>query len=206
MSRTILGFDVSSTTTGWCVLKENDGEITFIDAGFIKPLKTTNTSKKALAKAAKKASKKASAKPVKTVSIFKSLMQVKAEVLDIIKKYKPDEIAIEDLIQFMPKKSTARTIITLAIYNRTVGLTCYESLGKEPSLYNVMSIRHLLKLNKEFPAKEEMPALVEKHLKIQFPWVMKTVKKKGIATVITCEESYDVADGIAVALYHAMTT
>jgi len=204
MSRIIIGIDVSSSTIGWGVLEKDGDDIRFIDAGFIKPNKTTKKPKKLTKKAA--AAKKPSKKPVITTSIFNSLHQVKADISDLLKKYKPDEIAIEDLVMFMPKKSTARTIITLAIYNRTVGLLCYEALSKEPSLYNVMSIRHRLKLDKQFPAKEDMPALIEQRLTIQFPWVTKTVKKKGVQTIIMCEESYDVADGIAVALYHALTT
>lgn len=180
--RTVLGLDISSSTIGWGVLKIDDDGIHFVDSGYIKPSKK--------------------------VSLFKSLELVKADVYNLIKKHKPDDIAIEDVVQFMAKKSTAKTIITLAVYNRTVGLTCYEIQGKEPNLCSVMAIRHKLKLDKKFPAKEEMPGILEKRLSISFPWVMKATKKKGskVATMKICDESYDVADGICVALYHAMTT
>lgn len=178
----VLGFDVSSSTIGFGVIDyDGYGQYKLIDSGYFKPNKK--------------------------VSLFKSLELVKADVYNLIKKHNPDDIAIEDVVQFMAKKSTARTIITLAVYNRTVGLTCYEIHGKEPSLWSVMAIRHKLKLNKQFPPKEDMPNIIEKHLNITFPWITKIVKKKGKAPEKKiCVESYDVADGICVALYHAMKT
>jgi hypothetical protein len=77
-------------------------------------------------------------------------------------------------------------------------LTAYDYLGKSPTLYSVMTIRHGLKTGKDLPKKEEMPALVAQHLGITFPYEYN--KKGGIKV-----ESYDKADGVAVALYHART-
>jgi hypothetical protein len=59
-----------------------------------------------------------------------------------------------------------------------------------------MSIRHGLKLDGNLPKKEDMPELVAKHLGITFPY---EVNKKGRIKV----ENYDMADGVAVALYYA---
>ena len=59
-----------------------------------------------------------------------------------------------------------------------------------------MTIRHGLKIDGDFPKKEDMPALVAKHLGITFPY---EYDKKGKVKV----ESYDKADGVAVALYQA---
>ena len=95
----------------------------------------------------------------------------------------------------MPK-STATTVVTLASFNRMIGLLSYDYLKSHPGLFNVMSIRHGLKLNKNLPKKEEMPDLVSKHLGITFPYIK---DKKGKIK----PESFDMADGIAVALYYA---
>jgi hypothetical protein len=63
-----------------------------------------------------------------------------------------------------------------------------------------MSIRHGLKINKVFPKKVDMPELVAKHLGIVFPYERTT---KGKSKDKIKMESYDKADGIAVALYYA---
>ena len=59
-----------------------------------------------------------------------------------------------------------------------------------------MTIRHGLKFDKIFPKKQDMAELVAKHLGITFPY---EYDKKGKVKV----ESFDKADGVAVALYYA---
>jgi Holliday junction resolvasome RuvABC endonuclease subunit len=167
----IAGFDVSSTTTGWCILQIDDKKsIKYIDSGYFKPIKTG--------------------------TIFEKLSHSRDQIVSILDKYKPDDIAIEDLIQFMKGHSTAKTIITLALFNRNVGMTSYDYLGKNPQLFNVMSIRHGLKLSKELPKKEDMPELAAHHLGIKFPY------HHGKGGKIK-KESEDVADAVAVALYYS---
>jgi Holliday junction resolvasome RuvABC endonuclease subunit len=167
----VLGFDISSTTIGYCVLEIDDSNnIQFVLCNFIKPLKKG--------------------------TIIERIVHTRDAVRSIIDLVKPDYIAIEDIIQFMAGASTAKTIITLTTFNRMVGLLAYDHLQKLPALHSVMSIRHGLKIGKVFPKKEEIPELVAKHLDIKFPYLY---NKKGKIKV----ESYDMADGIAVALYHA---
>jgi len=165
----ILGFDISSSCIGWCVLEIDDVNIKFIKCDNLKPTKNG--------------------------SILDKLVDTKIKIQKIIDQEKPDYIGIEDLIKFMPK-STATTVVTLASFNRMIGLISYEYLNSHPGLFNVMSIRHALKLNKILPKKEEMPDLVAKHLGIKFPYIK---DKKGKIK----SESLDMADGIAVALYYA---
>jgi Holliday junction resolvasome RuvABC endonuclease subunit len=168
----ICGFDVSSSTTGWCILDVNtdNKKIKYIDCGYFKPIKKG--------------------------TIFEKLSHSRDKVVSILDKYKPEEIVVEDLIQFMKGASTAKTIITLSLFNRNVGMTAYDYLGKNPQLFNVMSIRHGLKLSKELPKKEDMAELVANHLGIKFPYVYgKGGKIK--------KESEDVADACAVALYYS---
>ncbi len=172
MVKTILGFDASSTTIGYCVLTLDDtnNSISFVKAGYIKPLKKG--------------------------TIIERIVDTRNKVQKVIVDAQPDHIAIEEIIQFMKGKSTAKTIIMLTTFNRMICLTSYDYLGNSPTLYSVMTIRHGLKTGKELPKKEEMPALVAQHLGITFPY---EYNKKGNIKV----ESYDKADGVAVALYHA---
>lgn len=167
----ILGFDVSSTTIGYCVLEINDSnDIRFVLCNYVKPIKKGG--------------------------IIERVAHTRDVVQSIIDQVKPDHIAIEDIVQFMAGASTAKTIITLTTFNRMIGLLAHDYLKRAPSLHSVMSIRHGLKIEKVLPKKEEIPELVAKHLKIKFPYLF---NKKGKIKV----ESYDMADGIAVALYHA---
>lgn len=172
MAKTILGFDASSTTIGYSILSwdETTNDITFVKAGYIKPKKKG--------------------------TIIERIVDTRNQVQKIIVDAKPDYISIEEIIQFMKGKSTAKTIIMLTTFNRMICLTAYDYLGKEPTLYSVMTIRHGLKLTPDLPKKEDMPALVAQHLGITFPY---EYNKKGAIKV----ENYDKADGIAVGLYHA---
>jgi predicted RNase H-like nuclease (RuvC/YqgF family) len=172
MIKVVLGIDVSSTTTAFGVLTWDDvsNEIKYVKSLYIKPIKDG--------------------------SIIERIVDTRDKVQKIIADIKPDYIAIEDIIAFMKGASTAQTVIILTTFNRMIGLVAYDYLGKAPQLCNVMSIRHGLKLNKQLPAKEEMPNLVAHHLSITFPY---EYNKKGKIKV----ESYDKADGISVALYYA---
>ena len=168
----ILGIDCSSSCIGYSVLEIDDitNNIKFVSAAYIKPIKTGN--------------------------IIERIADTRTKIQSIINNIKPDYIGIEEIIQFMSGKSTAKTIIMLTTFNRMIGLLVYDYLQKAPEMFNVMSIRHGLKINKDFPKKEEMPALVCHHLGITFPY---EYDKKGKIKV----ESFDKADGIAVALYYA---
>lgn len=168
----VLGFDVSSTTIGFCILEIDDSDkINFVHANYIKPPKKG--------------------------TIIERIVDTRNQIQKIIDQVKPDYIGIEDIIQFMQGRSTAKTIIMLTTFNRMIGLCSYDYLKKCPELFSVMSIRHGLKQNKILPKKEDMPELVAKHLGITFPY---EVNKKGKVKI----ENFDKADGIAVALYYAL--
>jgi hypothetical protein len=168
----ILGIDCSSTTIGYCVLDVDipSGKIDFVSASYLKPIKKG--------------------------TIIERIVDTRNKIQIIFDKVKPDYIGIEEIIQFMQGKSTAKTIITLTTFNRMTCLLAHDYLKKSPELFSVMSIRHGLKFDKIFPKKEDMPELVAKHLGITFPYEH---NKKGKVKV----ENYDKADGIAVALYYA---
>jgi Holliday junction resolvasome RuvABC endonuclease subunit len=167
----VLGIDCSSTTIGWCLLTiDENNNISLSKSGYLKPLKKG--------------------------SIIDRIVDTRNKIKKLIDELCPDEIGIEEIIQFMQGKSTAKTIITLTTFNRMVCLLSYDFLNKSPSLFSVMAIRHGLKLDNKFPKKEDMPELVAQHLGITFPYEM---GKKGKIKV----ENYDKADGMAVALYFA---
>lgn len=133
--------------------------------------------------------------PIENDNIILRLDDTKKEILKIFEKYKPDFIAIEDIIQFMAGKTSANSIITLATFNRCLGLAAYEFLGKAPEYFNIMSIRHLIKRNsllKSLPAKEDLPPLLEKLMSFDFKY---DISKKG--KIIST--NYDRSDAIAVA-------
>lgn len=167
----ILGIDCSSTTIGLGILEVIDNNIKFIDVFYFKPPKNGN--------------------------IFARLKETQIYIKSTIEKYKIDIVAIEEFAKFFGSKSSANTIIALALFNRFVGMAAYEQLGTPPTMLNVMSIRHAIKLTKQLPPKEDIPYILEKRLNITFPF---EYKKSGKIK----EDSYDMADGLAVALAAAM--
>lgn len=163
----IIGFDCSSTTVGWGVIEYDSAfNVINIKSGWFKPIKTG--------------------------TIFERLDFVRIKVKDLLETHKPDIIAIEDIVKFMAGKSSAQTIITLSVFNRTIGMTCFDYSKTSPDLLSVMTIRHKIKEAKTVPKKEEVPARLEKILGIQFNW---TLNKNGKIK----PESYDESDGLAVA-------
>jgi len=172
MIKRIMGIDCSSTTIGYCVLNwdTSTNKINFVNADYLKPIKVG--------------------------TIIERIVDTRNKISKIIKDNQPDYIGIEEIISFMKGKSTAKTIIMLTTFNRMVCLCAYDYLNKSPELFNVMTIRHGLKVNKLLPKKEEIPELTAHHLNIKFPYEYN--KKNKIKP-----ESYDKADGIAVALYYA---
>jgi Holliday junction resolvasome RuvABC endonuclease subunit len=166
---TILGLDISTTTIGIATINKHikTGKIQLVNVEYFKPSKDG--------------------------SIFERLIKVKEFTLDLLKRFSPDVIVIEDYARFMAGSSGAATIIPLAIFNTTIGLTILEKTGKEPILMNVNTIRKWIKTGEERLAKEDVPEAVAHHLKIDFPYEM---TKKGKIAV----ENFDMADAIAVAL------
>lgn len=171
--KTILAFDISSSTTGYCVLSCSKNKISLIKLDHIKPIKTG--------------------------TILARLVDTRDAIIDIIENAMPDIIAIEDVISFMKGHSTAKTITTLVSFNRMIGLTAYDYLGKSPEMYSVLQIRHGIRRAaglKKLPAKEDLPAILEELLDIDFPWIYS--KKDKILT-----ENYDRSDALACAFYCA---
>jgi len=165
-----MGLDASTTTIGLSVLKYDDGYLSLDHVEYYKPPKEGN--------------------------IFERLNAVREFIISKIDELQPTDIAIEDIIQYMPK-STAATIIALARLNLTVCMAIYNKTGSPPTLLDVNKIRRAIKLEKLQPKKEQIPDVVCAHLGISFPYVY---KKQGKNKGKFAPESYDMADSIAVAL------
>lgn len=174
----IIGFDISSSTIGYGVLDidiENK-VVKYYDSGYFKPQKTGN--------------------------ILERLAATRLKISEILEKYQPEDIAIEDIIQFMAGKSTAKTIGMLTTFNRMIGLHCLDFIKKSPQLFSVVKIRNGLKIDVKLE-KKDMPKIIEHHLKIKFPFEYKKRNKKTKEEKPK-DENLDRADGIAVALYYAL--
>jgi Holliday junction resolvasome RuvABC endonuclease subunit len=172
MKKRVMGLDASTTTIGLAIIDvENTGpgqnKLTLTHLEYYKPPKKGD--------------------------IITRLSEVRQYICDQVQKFKPDEVALEDIILFMKGHSTAATTSSLAVLNRTVGLAAMNATGKVPHLFNVMRIRHTLKLTPVLPSKEDIPELVAKRLGIDFPY---QYNKKAKSIV----ENHDMADAVAVAL------
>lgn len=169
----VMGLDISSTCIGLSLIEEKDYKFKLLEIDSYKPNKENG--------------------------IFDALLKTKEYIRSKLKEWKPDKVVIEDIAQhFAGGASSAKTIITLAIYNRTIGLTVYEELGQEPNLMNVNTVRSIIKpkgFSGKLP-KEDVPEVVAAILKIDFPYIYN--RKGKIA-----DESLDRADSIAVALAFA---
>lgn len=180
MIKTVLSFDVSTTTIGICKLSYGDDGYVHMD--HIEDYK-----------------------PNKKGDLLERLVETKAYILYLIKKFKPDEIAIEKFIEYM-KASNSKTILLLAIFNQTIALACYEELGKLPHIMNVNSVRALIKIPNAIGrlSKEDVPKALEYHLGIKWEFLYTKPKKSKKSRIIKepkiMPESYDRADACAVGL------
>ncbi len=182
MTKTVLSFDVSTATIGICLLSYDDG---YVHMNHIEDYK-----------------------PNKNGDLLERLVETKTYILSVIRKYKPDQIAIEKFIEYM-KASNSKTILLLAIFNQTIALTCYEEMGILPVILNVNSVRALIKVPNQVGrlSKEDVPSALEYHLGIKWEFLYtKPKKSKGkIKEPKIMAESYDRADACAVGLAYIIS-
>lgn len=168
----VMGLDASTTTIGIAIIDYEDGyKPILVHSSFYKPDKTNG--------------------------MLDMLKNARAHILNLFGKYQVQEFVIEDYIKFMKGSSSAGTVIPLSILNMTIRLAILD-LGINPEALNVLKIRHTLKITKTLPKKEDIPELVSEHLGIPYPWLYKINKRTKQQQIM--EESYDVADAIAVGL------
>lgn len=170
----ILGLDVSTSKTGWCILDDNGG---LLRMGCIKSDADTDLFEKA-------------------ERLVNELRDALAGVDSSV------EIVIEEpLLRFAKGMSSASTLLTLNRYNGMVTHACWKTLGVKPTHLNVIFARRRLGIKKEKGAnvKEVVMDWVSKDVP-QYEWPTKAVtrgKKKG--QVVFQESCFDVADAYVMA-------
>lgn len=156
----ILGLDVSTSTTGWCLTEINDKKIRLVDAGFVHHKGKRNLHEKA---------------------------QDVSTLLDcLIAKNTIDEICIEENLQsFRTGLSSAKTLMTLSRYNGIVSHECWLKTGIVPTYYNVNSARKSLGIDttkkarrENEKAKDVVHRWVKSHdIMQEFSWPTKTLNR-----------------------------
>lgn len=176
--KTILGIDSGSKTIGYGFLGIEEDKVQLIEHGNIKTLDKDKH------------------------SIVERLDHISKQIELLCEKLKPDHVLIEDIIQFMQKRTTANTIITLAVFNRVISLQVYRSTGKIPIYLLPISIRTRIKkiFNLEkTPEKEEIPNLLQNYFGKTFFKIV-GYKKRGKNAGQPIISTYDEADAVAAGL------
>jgi len=173
----ILGLDISTSCTGWCILGP---EGTLVDMGYI----TLSKEKDLYTKA-----------------------QVVLTQLETLKKiHDISLIYIEENLQaFRPGLSSAKTLLTLARFNGIVGYTTQQLFDIIPEYVNVNAARKangikiIRKSKGGAPTKDQVFEWVSN--KVNYNWPVKTLKsgpRKG-QTVLE-PGCYDAADAYVIAV------
>ena len=175
----ILGLDVSTSCTGWCVI---DSTGSMVGIGAIHLAKQKSTYVKA--------------------GLVKSVLH------DILVQYPVNSVFIEENLQaFRPGLSSAKTLSTLARFNGIVSLLSYQVFELEPVHLNVnaarksLGIKTLKKTKCGKSTKEQILEWVDTQISpTDFQWPTKTLKsgvRKGL--VIPDPGCYDMADAFVIA-------
>jgi len=165
----VLGLDCSSSTVGWGLVTITRDKPSLVAHGHLKPLNSKNP-------------------------LIHRLDDVYQRVGKICEDFDPTLIAIEDILLFMKGRSGAKTITTLAIFNRIIALSAYRHSNADVKFYPVQTIRKLIKnhcdsvVNKI--AKTDLPDIIRAELEPGFENILNT--KGNVA-----DETYDEGDGIA---------
>jgi len=181
----ILGLDVSTSATGWCITSKKSETITLIDAGFLKHKNKISLHEKA--------------SDVK--NLFDDIHKNKIEI---------EKICIEENLQsFRTGLSSARTLMTLSRYNGIVSHECWLSTRIVPVYYNVNKARKALgidtrkKIRKPGQnAKDIVHEWVKSHeVMATFKWPTKTLKG-GPRSGMTIEDPCckDISDAFVISL------
>ena len=175
----LLGLDISTACTGWCVL---DSTGNFVEMGYV-PLS-------------------------KIKSPFQKAQKVLNTFLDLNIRYEIRQIAIEENLQaFRPGFSSAKTLLVLARFNGILSYICELIFRSEPIFINVNSARKnigikvLSRAKCGKYAKEQVFDWVHKELEqISFEWPVKILKsgpRKG--KQVFEDGCYDMADAYVIA-------
>ena len=173
--KTLLGFDISSSTIGWATFDVDDGAYNLSGYGNIRP----------------PGSKKG--------SLCFRVSETYDIIYDFIREKSPDFICVEAYANKFPSgKSTARTIIVLSVFNEVVSMACLRGSGIEPVRYPVSTIRSSLSKfsNVKISSKDEAFDFIVNN----FPEFKTRENRSGNIA----KECFDEADAIAVAFTYIL--
>ncbi|MHA2216338.1 MAG: hypothetical protein ACXACY_10390 [Candidatus Hodarchaeales archaeon] len=171
----VLGLDCSSNVIGWGLVVVDDRPM-LAASGYIKLQKSD-------------------------INLFVRLEDVENKIKELCRITLPTHISIEDILLHMKGKSSAKTITTLAIFNRTAGLSAYSYTKISPRLLPIGTIRKLIRkayqgIDARFK-KEDLPEIIRTHLSSNF---VDTINRNNNVA----KETYDEADGIATAWAYSL--
>lgn len=161
----VLGLDISTTTTGWCVIDRS--EKCLLSLGFFDLSDCESDFSKA---------------------------DVVEQGLDAISaRFNVVDVFIEENLQaFQPGKSSAATIVKLARFNGTVSHMCYKTFKFEPTFLNVNTARKSVgfKADKSIPGpvKDQVRDwVIERLPDVEWPThVLKSGPNKGKTVYEKC--------------------
>tara|TARA_R110001583_G_scaffold7985_13_gene38974 strand:+ start:12731 stop:13285 length:555 start_codon:yes stop_codon:yes gene_type:complete len=176
----ILGLDISTSCTGWCLLN-TDG--TFNSAGYI-PL----TSYKCM---------------------FRKAEEAEKAIENIVSQNNVSKIGIEQNLQsFRSGFSSAQTISTLARFNGILSYIVFKKTGIFPEFINVNTARKqagikvIRKSNGGAPVKEQILEWAQEELKnLKYSWpekILKSGPRKG--QKIMHPGCFDISDAFVIAI------
>lgn len=174
----LLSFDISSSTIGWSLFEidipTNTAELK--DVSYYHPPSSAN------------------------VAMSTSLEATERWVIDLINSYHPDEIVIEEYSKaFMGGRSTAGTIIKLAVFNEVISLAAFKVTKILPTKYAVQTIRasigkiYAKKIVSKDDVFEEIASRVTKT-------TLELKKTRKGSAVKYQDHCYDMIDSVAVGL------
>lgn len=175
--KTILGIDCSSSTIGWAYMSVDNNSVYLIDHGHIKPPEKED------------------------MSLIERLDIVSTQIEELCCRLNPDFTIVEEITQFMKGKTSANTIIILAVFNRAVALQLYRCTKKLPMFLYPISIRTRIKrfLGLAEPIeKEHIPSILQDYFGKSFFKVV-GYKQRGKNKGQPIVETYDEADAVAAA-------
>lgn len=178
----ILGLDISTSSTGWCIISQSGDVIEKIEMGFIDLSKEK--------------------------SMFRKARIVKDQLTRLHIMYSVDRVCIEENLQsFRSGFSSAQTLSTLARFNGMVSYLCYEEFSYDPEFMNVntarksIGIKLIRKKDGGKPTKDQVLEWVSALSELEgYSWPTKTLKsgpRKG--KTILDPKCFDMADAYVMA-------
>ena len=173
----VMSLDISSSTIGWSIIS--------ISKNMSFP----------------KLKKYGHIKPSKKGALCERALDGRNKYIEILKKEKPDVVVVEDYAsKFSRGKSSARTIIVLAVFNEMIKMSTVETINFNPISYPVATIRSVI--SKEFSENVSDKSDVLSFCKKKFSNYKTTLNRVNNIK----KECYDECDSIIVGVCHYVKT